>query len=246
MEIEAQFRAPHYSPFTRWNYLKALRQLLRWLWENHGAPKLDQTVRRPATPRPRNVTVTEDERAALLAASPPHLRLWLLLCGDLAIRSGTAARIAPENWDAQRGQLTFTTKCDERLSLPATADVAALIALCEPTDPRPFVAQLWARHNRGTRGAQLRTYDPRSLRAQLAAIRKALGIRRVTPHDHRRTAAVAMLRHTHDIREVQALLGHKNLQSTFWYLDHDLRPIERATLEAIKKPFIVHRKEKTA
>lgn len=53
-----------------------------------------------------------------------------------------------------------------------------------------------------------------------------------------------MLHYTNDIREVQAILGHKNLQSTFWYLDHDMRPIKRSTLELIKSP--AWRKEQSA
>jgi hypothetical protein len=33
------------------------------------------------------------------------------------------------------------------------------------------------------------------------------------------------------------------MQSTIWYLDHDLEPVPIANLEAIKKPFIAWRKE---
>ena len=65
-------------------------------------------------------------------------------------------------------------------------------------------------------------------------LRDRCGItRRVTPHDLRRTTAVALYEHTRDIRDVQALLTHRNMQSTIWYLDHDLKPISRDTLEVI-------------
>jgi len=188
-------------------------------------------------PRPRNVTVTDDERAALLAAAPAHLRLWLLLCSDMAIRSGTAIRIGPQHWNRQRGTLSFTTKCEERLTLPVTTEIETLIDQCDPNDPLPFVCQLWREHSRTIkRGGHPSTFRTNTLREQFTQLRNSLGLRRVTLHDHRRTTAVAMLRHTHDVREVQALLGHKNLQSTFWYLDHDLRPIRRDTLELIKRP----------
>ena len=43
-----------------------------------------------------------------------------------------------------------------------------------------------------------------------------------------------MLEATGDLRDVQALLGHRSLASTIWYLDHDFSPINRATLELIK------------
>lgn len=69
-------------------------------------------------------------------------------------------------------------------------------------------------------------------------------MRRIVPHDFRRTAAVAIYRCTGDIRDAQALLGHKALGSTLHYLDHDLRPIKRSTLELIKSP--AWRKEQSA
>lgn len=76
---------------------------------------------------------------------------------------------------------------------------------------------------------------------------KRVGItRHIVPHDLRRTAAVAIYHHTGDIRDAQALLGHKALASTLWYLDHDVRPISRDMLETIKRPYLVPTKEKTA
>lgn len=42
--------------------------------------------------------------------------------------------------------------------------------------------------------------------------------------------------HTHDLRDVQAFLGHLSLHSTVIYLDHDLRPVKRNMLELIKRP----------
>jgi integrase len=45
-----------------------------------------------------------------------------------------------------------------------------------------------------------------------------------------------MYQQTGDIRTVQALLGHRSMASTIWYLDHDLMPVPRATLELIKRP----------
>jgi integrase len=248
LEIDAQLRAKPYAPTTRWNYGKAIRQILRWLWENHGAPKLDAQVRKYQSPRPRNVTVRDDERRDLLAVAPPHLRLWILLCSDMAIRSGTAAVLGPAHYNQQRGTLSFTTKCDEHLTLPATAEIEALLRTCNLEDPESFVHQLWRRHRlTHRRDGPLESMSIGRLRSQFAQLRAKAGLtRRVTLHDHRRTTAVAMLRYTHDAREVQSLLGHKNLQSTFWYLDHDLRPIQRNTLEIIKRPIAAESEKQSA
>jgi integrase len=218
------------------NRANALRRILRWLWEHHGSPKLDQHVRRYPGLRPRNVTARDDERAALLAAAPAHLRLFLLLCSDLAIRSGTACRLGPEHYDPRRGLLSFSTKYGAKLTLPATAEIEELLTRCSMQDPTPFVRQLWFQsphaHNLKADAAPQTT-----LNRALRRLRLSLGItRKLTPHDFRRTTAVAMLEETGDVRDVQALLGHRSLQATIWYLDHDLRPVQRNTLELLKRP----------
>lgn len=231
-------RRGSYTAATRACKARVLRQILRWLWEYHGAPKLDGEVRRYPPPRPRNVTATDDERAALLAAAPPHLRLWLLFCSDLAIRSGTAIELGAAHYDARQRTITFTTKCDEHLTLPVTEAIAELIAWCHQDDPTSYVRQLWRENNRNKKAPGCQ--DPTlysSLSLAFLRLRRACGItRKLTPHDLRRTTAVAMYNLTGDVREVQAILGHKNLQSTIWYLDHDLRPVKRANLELIKRP----------
>lgn len=215
--------------------------LLRFLWEYHGAPKLDGHISRYTGVRPRNVTVTDDERATLLAGAPPHLRLWILFCADLAVRSGTAARIGPEHYDPQRRKLSFVTKCDEHVTLPTTGEIETLLNSCDMHSPEPFVRQLWTGRRDASPSSAHKAlgYSWRRLCARLGITR------RIVPHDLRRTTAVAIYRHTGDLRDAQAILGHKNLASTLWYLDHDTRPISRATLETIKRPFLVQ-KEKSA
>ena len=117
---------------------------------------------------------------------------------------------------------------------------------CDLGDPEPLARQLWRRVSR-IRSKNPDTADQDSYERQFKQLRIALGItRRIVPHDLRRTTAVAMLRATGDVRKVQALLGHRSLQATIWYLDHDLEPVDLETLEAIRLPFIVQRKEKTA
>jgi integrase len=218
------------------------------MWEVHGAPKLDDHIRRYPGVRPRNVTASREEIDALLAAAPDGLRLWLLLCSDLAIRSGTAARISPREYDSQSGLLRFTTKHHARLTLPVTDEIKALIEKCNHNDSTPYARQLWQMH----RAKQNRPLGPffdtgGTLRRHFRALCAELGLqRRITPHDMRRASAVAMLELTHDVRDVQALLGHRDLKATLWYLDHDLRPVNRANLEAIKRPFLVQQKEKSA
>ncbi|MGB7547381.1 MAG: tyrosine-type recombinase/integrase [Terracidiphilus sp.] len=235
-EVDDSIKTGPFAYATKAVKAAALRRILRALWIEHGAPKLDGMVRRYPDVRPRNVTATNAEVAAILAAAPPPLRLWLLLCSDLAMRSGTAARIAPEHYNPRRGELRFVTKHNARLTLPVTAQVRHLLACCNLEDSRTFVHQLWTQQPTH-RGQPVQVASEHTLRTQYRALLKKLAItRRITPHDLRRTTAVAMLNATHDVRDVQALLGHRNLHSTLWYLDHDAVPVNRATLELIKNP----------
>lgn len=195
-------------------------------------------MRRYPAPRPRNVTVTREEIETLLSRARPHIKLWLLLCSDLAIRSGTASQLSPHHYDKHAGTLTFTTKCDEHLTLPVTAEVRQLLETCDLTNPTPFVRQIWQteKHKPGPRPAS-RNADSSALAHAFRKLCAECGIKRyIRPHDLRRTTAVAMLEATGDPREAQSLLGHKSLSSTIWYLDHDLRPIKRHTLEMLKRP----------
>jgi integrase len=58
--------------------------------------------------------------------------------------------------------------------------------------------------------------------------------RHITPHDFRRAAAVAVHRLTKDLTVVQALLGHRALQSTLYYLDHHRMLVPPSALELAK------------
>jgi len=175
----------------------------------------------------------------------PALRALLVLCSDLAIRSGTAVRIGPDNYNSERQTLSFTTKKDAHVTLAITQAVRDLIDGCDLSDPRPFVTQKRCEETHRARYMKRPWMDVTILHKELQALRKRVGItKRIIFHDLRRSTAVAMLRDTHDIRAVQSLLGHRSLNATIWYLDHDLTPISRSTLERIKRP--AWRKEQQA
>ncbi len=201
----------------------AARTLFRRLWEDHKAPKLYQHIVKVHKPKPRNVTATDREKALILAAASPHLLCWLLLCSDLAIRSGTAAKLGPEHYNDGTGELVFRTKYDNAQRLPTTAQLRKLIGMCKGDGP--FVAQL----NPGKKAAYKNLID------DYAKLKKRLGItRKLTPHDLRRTTARAVYKLTGDMREAQHLLGHADLATTAWYLQDSTVEVSGATLERVK------------
>ncbi len=201
-----------------------MRRMLRDLRDEYGIPRLWQAVPKLRNAPPRDVTYSEEEKAKLLAHANPHMELLIRLCSDLAIRSGTAVKIAPEHYDRQKGRLTFTTKSDARVSLPVTRRIAELLERCSSSGDTitPFIEQLNPRGH-----AHIN-----NLRQAFRRLCKRAGIeRRVILHDLRRTTAVKVLELTHDLRQVQATLGHSNLLSTMHYLDHRNTTVHREMLE---------------
>lgn len=154
------------------------------------------------------------------------MRCFILLCSDLAMRSGTAVRISPSNYDAESGTVNFTTKKQTAQTLPVTSELRKIFdsaARCPVS--MPYVTFLSIKNGRA------RTSFTLSFKHLL----RRIGVDdRIRPHDFRRTTAVNVLKVTHDIRDVQALLGHKRLATTMHYLDHGVTPVALQTLELAK------------
>jgi integrase len=160
------------------------------------------------------------------------VRCWLLLCSDLAIRSGTAARLSPDNYDRERKVLTFTTKYGAAQTLPVTHELSLLLDQAIISG-RPFVAQLPRRQVSATRAQT--TMGTRALYGQFHKILKRCKITRaIRPHDLRRTTVRRVYRESRDLLLAQALLGHSSLNSTLWYLQGEIVPVGLQTLEAAK------------
>lgn len=231
-----------YQQSTLGKIAGGIRKLLIELWQEHGAPKLDQLVPKYVSARPRNTVAHRDEIELLLDKAKPSLRLWLLLCSDLAIRSGTASKLSRANYDKEQRELRFITKGQSKQTLPVTAEIAALLEPLNHASDVPYIWQL--RRKEQVSGKAASTYYANTLRAELRALRRSLGLRRIIAHDLRRTTAVAVYEQTQDLRAVQQLLGHIDLGTTLAYLDHDSVKVKRSTLEIIKRP--AWRKEQTA
>jgi integrase len=161
----------------------------------------------------------------MLNAAPLYMRCFILLCSDLAIRSGTAAKIAPRHFDAETGTLTFRTKFDGGMSLPVTEELRRILDAVGDRDVgTPYVAQL----HKNNHLSQVQ------LQANFQKLRREVGIKkRIVPHDLRRSTAVRALEQTGDLRIVQAILGHRRLENTLHYLDHRNTTVTKETLAAV-------------
>lgn len=212
---------PSLTDHTRANYAKRLRRFLRWLEQTAGArPTIADAVPRFRQPAARTIIATDDERRLVLTHSYPALRFFLLLCSDLGIRHGTAARICPGNYDARTSTLAFFTKGGVHQTLPVTPEIAEVFAAL-PKDAQtstPVVNILRAHNPRGHQpGKQAR------FTKQWRALKKRLGIREdLHIHDLRRTVAEDVWAATHDLRAVQQQLGHQRITTTAKYLERTI------------------------
>jgi integrase len=241
MEIAARCNARHYAQVTRKVRCNCLRRILRNLWEYHGAKLLVDHIPHVGSIRPRCVTASRNELDALIDAAGPTLQLLLLMCSDLAIRSGTAVQIRPSDYNKERKELRFRTKYDEKVGLPVTAVLVEIFESCDLSSHLPFITQVRLKEDPSrAKSRKHDVVDPHRLRKELKDLRLSLGIeKRIVLHDLRRTTAVEMFRHTKNLHIVQRLLGHRTLQATLWYLDHDFEPVQIEDLEAIKRPHLV-------
>ena len=161
------------------------------------------------------------------------MKFFLMLCGDLGIRHRTAARMCLANYDAPTRSLRFTTKGNTHQTLPVTAAIARVLDALPAFSDRnePIINLLRAGAKPGHRPGQ----NPRMLK-QWTSLKKRLGIRaELRIHDLRRTLAEDVWEATHDLRTVQAQLGHRSPTTSARYLANriqlqDLEPVLQSVL----------------
>jgi integrase len=217
-----------FAQHTRSTYTKCLRRFVRWLERIAGAqPTLSDAVPRIHQPEPRATIATDGERHMLLEAATPALRFFLLLCADLGLRHRTAARIALSNYNPHLRALSFTTKGNVRQTLPVTGEIAAIIeALPQNSDRYAPIVNLLRPHRPG----HVPGSSPRFTKQWKALKRRTNTRPELRIHDLRRTLAEDVWTATHDLRAVQAQLGHRSPTTTARYLAdriglQDLQPV---------------------
>lgn len=208
------------TPAARYCRIAGLKYVLRYLIDAGAPHAIMQAIPRIVPPRPRAITYTDEERRQLIEAAPPFMRCMILLCSDVALRSGTAMQVTPRHYDRDARTISIATKGGTHVTLPTTDALDLLFAFVGRAHlDTPFVEQL--------HGGKITQHG---LQAAFAALSKSVGIRGKTLHDLRRTTAVRVMAITRDLRVVQHLLGHRNLDSTLYYLDHDTQSLDRDTL----------------
>ena len=206
------------APNTVYHRIAQLRRITDAI-DRQIRSDLRSLVKLPKRPPPRAVILTEKESDALWHAAPAHMKMFLALAGDLALRFAEASSVGWSNWNPQQKTVTVKTKGGSVKTFPVTPAIEALIEMCPP-DVENFLD--------GLAGKRI---SPAHIRYQWEKLKQRAGVRpEVIPHDLRRTAAVRVYQLTHDVLAAKQLLGHEQLSSTALYLKaHEPRAMKELT-----------------
>lgn len=170
----------------------------------------------------------------ILRQCPIDLRLYILLCSDLALRSGSAVRVAPCHRVDGTVRLDHV-KHGKNIALPVTAEIAAIFDMVEtnPNCDRQMSYLEALRVTSTTRRAVAKSLANHYTN-RLKHVCGKLGIENLRTHDFRRTTAERVYTETRDLRLVQALLGHSHLNITSRYLMREQMKPSLQLLEKVK------------
>ena len=154
------------------------------------------------------------QKMLALASSKPHDELILRLMADAGLRRDEIVNLKLSNVEGSR--LRFRGKGSKERTVPMTEELQKLVG--KHSEGRPKEASLVELGEKGVYGL-VKRYAARA------------GMPEITPHDLRRAFGTHLLNVTGNIRIVQELLGHSNVNTTQAYTAVTLNNME----EAIKR-----------
>ena len=182
----------------------------------------------PKVEQPVPVCLSEDEVQRLVAAARrPHQRAMVMLLVTTGLRRAELVGITLDDLDFEHEQLVVHGKGAKERVVPLS-DIA-LAAVRDYLKRRPRTAC-----NRLFVSREGEALNGRAVNRTLNRLLKKAGLvgRGITPHKLRHTFATELVRRGVDVRTVQELLGHADLQTTARYLHSDTRS-KRAAVEQL-------------
>lgn len=190
---------------TIWTEMGHLRTVLVWAADKRlitHAPKIE----RPSKPKPKERYLTPDEANLLLeCATAPHVRLAIILALTTAARIGAVLDLTWDRVDFPRAQIKLAlpdaTTRKGRATVPINENLMAALQEAKAGALTDHVVE-W----NGKPVASIKT----GFNAAVAAS----GLKDVTPHVLRHTAAVWMAEDGVDMEEIAQFLGHEDSRIT--------------------------------
>lgn len=204
-QYTASRRATGRSDGTIWTELGHLRTALRWAAAQRiitHAPEIE----RPAKPKPKDRYLTAAEVTRLIDhAHAPHVRLAMIIMLATAARVGAVLDLTWDRVDFERRQINLqlpdATTRKGRAIVPINDWLMAALTAAAPAALSDYVIE----HG----GGPVKSV----LRGVYAAADRA-GLKGVSPHVLRHTAAVHMAAAGVPMDQISQYLGHSNVQIT--------------------------------
>lgn len=191
---------------TIWTELNHLQIALNWAAKKRLIPH-PVSVDRPTKPPPRDRRLTRPEvRRLLEAAEYPHVRLAIALMAGTAARIGAILDLTWDRVDFERGLIDYANPVDKkrrkgRATVPIAPDLLPRLQEARRAANSEFVVE-WAARQVG------------SIKRGFARAVARAGLKDVTPHVLRHTAASLMAEKGVPMTEIAAVLGHSDSRVT--------------------------------
>lgn len=201
----AKRRAAGRQDGTIWTELGLLRNALNWAVKR-GLIDRAPHIERPAKPAPRDRHLTRAEVARLLdAPCEPHIRLAILIMLTTAARVTAVLDLTWDRVDLMRSQINLrlpnSTTRKGRAVVPINNTLRAALVAARGAALSDHVIE-WAGKRVG------------SIKRGFASAADAAGLKGVTPHALRHTAAVHMAEAGIGMEEIAQYLGHADSRIT--------------------------------
>ena len=201
----AQRRDAGIQDGTIWTQLNHLRIALNWAVKA-GLIATAPYIARPSKPAPRDRYLTRAEISRLLeAATTPHIRLAIILMLTTGARVGAVLELTWERVDLDRRIIDLRAKASGprkgRATPPINETLLAALVEARKAAISDYVVE-WAGDQVG------------SIKKGFASVTKKAGLKDVSPHVLRHTAAVHMAEAGHSMAEIAQILGHSDSRTT--------------------------------
>ena len=224
----------HLSDATVRRALNSLSALYRWAVRfGHAASNPLDHVERPKKKRRMEPCPTPDHVRDILHATQGETeRATLLALATSGLRRNELLVLSWEDVELMGRRLRIQGKGDKQREVLIFEDLLAALYALRAKQGHPEHGAVF----RGRRGRRLqkstlqRWFNSWLAQAGLRQDASVQARNRFTLHSLRRFAAKRWLESGLNIRQVQILLGHENLQTTILYLNYDLDEIQRAAV----------------
>lgn len=198
-------RAAGIQDGTIWTQLNHLRISLGWA-EKTGRIVKRPHIPRPQKPAPRDRYLTRPEISRLLnATTAPHIRVAIILMLTTGARIGAVLDLTWDRVDLERGVIDLRSSSagprKGRATPPINQMLRNELIEAQKAAISDYVVE-WAGGRVG------------SIKKGFASAARKAGLKGVTPHVLRHTAAVHMAEAGHSMAEIAQMLGHSDSRTT--------------------------------